>query len=389
MKRKNVFKAIGAVLCLAVMIVPFKIFAGAASLAALFTFGTVDFNAEEERDLSNIIMQEVFNNPALNSVITIEEGIVADKQIVYMDLLSKITKADAGCGNGVTAKTLTMTQKKWSPKQLKVWLQMCANELDNSLLMYSRAKGTNVKNIIENAPELANFLKQNISQAMYQDVWRIMFFNDTDHTNAGFGSGTEELTVGTSTTDYTMIDGFFKQLAAIIAADPTRRVTIAENAELTYVDQLALGATTGRDVFRDLLVKAHPSLRGAANKKIYTTMTLLDNYAQWLEDQNGNVVSYERNEAGFETLKRRNVEIIGIPSWDLTIQEDFDTGSAWVNPHRALLTTPDNLKFGIDAIAALQELEMWYSKDTEKNNFRGHYRADAKVIRDEKIQYAI
>ena len=91
---------------------------------AMTNFGSVDFNGEEVRALADIIKQKTFEALPLNTIHTVLDNIVAEKQVVYAGLLSKITKLDAGCGTGNTSKAITFTQKKWSPKQVKVWLQM-------------------------------------------------------------------------------------------------------------------------------------------------------------------------------------------------------------------------------------------------------------------------
>lgn len=390
MKTRNILKTLFSLLALAALFVPFKIFAAGASVkaAALFTFGSVDFNGEEERSIGKIVMAETFNHPAMNAFHTVVENIEAQKQVVYAGLLSKITKADAGCGSGITSKSSALTQKKWSPAQMKVWLQLCANELDGSLLLYARAKGTDVKNIIEGADgELLMFITENITQAMLEDAFRIMYFNKTTHTNVGAGSGSKEITAGVSLTDYTMINGFFKKFEDITAADTSRRVTISENAGADYATQDALGSTTARDVYKNLLTKSDYRVQGSPNRIIVSTMSLLNNYADWLESQ-AIPASYEMVQGGFQILKRRNVTIYGWDFLDRTIRADFDTTAKWLNPHRAFCTTPQNLQIGVDSITGMSNLEMWYSKDTEMNNFRAHYKGDCQVAVDSYIQYA-
>lgn len=375
-------------MAIALMIVPLKIIAGGASMAALFTFSSVDFNGEEERSIGKIVLAETFNHPAMNAFHNVVENIEAGKQVVYVGLLSKITKADAGCGSGVTANGMTMTQQKWAPAQVKVWLQLCANELDGSLLLYARAKGTDVKNIIEGADgELVKFIVQNITQAMLEDAFRIMYFNKTTHTNVGAGSGSQEIKAGVSLTDYTMINGFFKRFEDICVADPTRKVAITENAAVSKVLQDTLAATTGRDVYKNLLTKADYRVQGSPDRLIVSTMSLLNNYADYLESV-GVDASYVRIEGGFQTLKRRNVTIIGWDFLDRTIRADFDLGATWLAPHRAFCTTTKNLNVGFDKSQSMQDVEMWYSKDTEKNNFRATYKVDAQVARPEYVQYA-
>lgn len=371
------------ILAIAVLFVPAKIFAGGLTFAAMTNFSSVDLSDEEVRDLADVVMDEAFTQPKITDFHTVIPGIVSGKQIVYAGLLEKITKLDAGCGTGATSKAIAFRQKSWDPKSMKVWLQLCANEFEQTLMIYSQKKGLNRDDIT--GTDIAKFMVDHINPAMLEDMFRIAWFNDTDHSTVDASSGSMLLTSGISTTDYDMLDGFWNQIFAIVTANSARRVTIAENSAVSKVLQDTLGANTANDLFADLLTQADPRLRAAQSKLIICTQSLFDNYIDFLESKD-NSVAYLRFEGGFTGVKRRNVTVIGWEFWDRTIRADFDQGTTWDRPHRALLTTPENLQIGLDDQAALNDLEIWYSQDTEKNNFRGKYRADAKIATDFMIQ---
>lgn len=380
-------KAILLVLAAAALIVPLKVLAGGVALAGMFNFSSVDYNGDEIKSIGDVVMEKTFRHPAMKEFHTVIEGVKAKKQVVYAGLLSKITKADAGCGTGATSKEIAMTQQLWDPTAVKVWLQLCADELEASLGVYATANGTKARDIINNSDEMTAFLTGRITSAMLEDAYRIAWFNDKDHTNVGDGSGTEELKVGVSDTDYTMIDGFWNQIFAIVAADSTKRVTITENAGANFAAQDNLSSTAARDIYKNLLTKSDYRLQGAPDKIIISTMSLLNNYADYLESVAVDA-SFTRLESGFVTLQRRGVTIIGWDFWDRTIRADFQNGTKYFNPHRAVLTTPGNLQVGLDDSMAIEDLELWYSQDTEKNNFRGRYKVDAKVAEAYMIQAA-
>ncbi len=386
MKTSTIFKYALGILAVALLILPAKVAIGGLGLAAMTNFSSVDFDDEQIRELADVVMEEFADQPKMTEFHTVIEGIITGKQIVYAGLLEKITKANAGCGTGATSKAIPFTQKLWDPKKVKVWLEMCADELDQSLMIYAKKKGLNVDDLT--GTEIESFLVDHIKPAMLEDAFRIIWFNDTDHSNVSDSGGTNEITDGVDVDDYNMIDGLWKQLIAITVADADRLVTISENSEANYADQLALGATTAKDVYKNLIVNAHPKLKKASDKKIISTMTLLENYADYLESQDLDA-SYVRLESGFTSLKRRGVTVIGWEFWDDTIQADFDNGTTYLMPHRAVLTTAKNLLVGLDDSAALQDLEIWYEKKDEKNNFRGKYKIDAKVAVDYMVQVAI
>ena len=376
------------IIAIALLIIPAKVAAG-VGLAAMFNFSTVDFNGEEVRDLKKVIMDETYNSPKIEEFHNVIVGTVAKMQVVYMGQLSKLTKADAGCGTGATSKEIALRPKTVDPVPLKVWLQMCASELDSTLMVYAKKKGKDVDDL--EGTEIASIVTDKVSQAMSKDLLRIAWFNDTTNTNVGDGSGTEEIKAGVSLTDYTMLDGFWSQIKAIVAADATRKVAaVAGNSQATYALQdsvLATATTEARDVYRNLLTKADPRLQAASDKIILSTRSLANNYADYLETQ-GVDASFVRLESGFDSLSRRGTKIIVCDFWDEMIRADIQNGTKYFSPHRALLTTPGNLGIYIDDTGSITIPEMWYSKDTELNNWRDKYKADVKIALDYMIQVA-
>jgi hypothetical protein len=226
--------------------------------------------------------------------------------------------------------------------------------------------------------DFAAFIVDRMNDAMAEDVLRIAWLGDTtaesvDATPSGI------LSSGVSPLDYNQLDGFWKQLFAIGAANPDQVYTITENAAASKAAQDALAANRAFLTFQALNNNADFRLRSAQNKIILTTMSLLDNYATYLETQ-GNDASFIRIEDGFSTLRYRNMEIIGVDLWDRYIRADFDNGTTYDIPHRAVLTTKDQLALGVDASSALADLDQWFEKLTKKTNFRGGYKMDVKAL---------
>jgi len=70
-----------------------------------------------------------------------------------------------------------------------------------------------------------------------------------------------------------------------------------------------------------------------------------------------------------------------VDSWDRNIQADFKTGSpeTFNLPHRAVMTTTNNLLVGLDNSSSLSDSDMWYSKDDQV------WRAQYNTVEDVKI----
>jgi hypothetical protein len=355
---------------------------------AIFNPSQLTFNGEEIRSISEAVIESIFEKPAITEFHRIEENIVAKKQIAYLGLLSKITKKDAGCGTGATSKNIPMSEKFWDPEQVKIWLQLCHTELEDSFMVYAKQRGIDYADITPT--EVAAFIVDRMTDGGIEDALRIVWFNDKNAANVD-DSTPGLITSGVSVADYNIINGLWNQIFAIVTATPARRFTIAANAEATKASQdstlLASNGVAAKNVFNGLMNGADYRLRSARDKVIVATQSLVDAYANYLESV-GVDASFVRIEEGFTTLRYRGLEIIGFDFWDRTIRADFDNGTKWHLPHRAILTTKSNLVVGVDASGAIANFDVFYDKTTELNNFKGGYKVDAKVLEDYMIQVA-
>jgi hypothetical protein len=340
------------------------------------------FNGQEAKDIGEAVIESIFENPAVADLMTVYDGIVTKKQIPFLGTLSKITKIDAGCGSGVSANNIPMTEKFWEPENLKIWLQLCAEDLLNSFWVYAQKLGMDRSDVT--GTTIASFVVERMTAAAQEDLLRIIWFNDKAADNV---SGGGVITNGVSLTDYNIIDGLWKQIFDVVTATPARKIAISENAGANKAAQLNLAAGKALTTFQKMIAAADSRLKSAPDKILLCTTTLLENYATYLESQ-GADASFIRIENGYSTLRYRNITIYGIDFWDRTIQADFDNGTTYDLPNRALLTTKMNLAIGSDRLADSESFKVYYSEDTELNNFKGKYRVDAKLLQDYLIQVA-
>jgi hypothetical protein len=342
----------------------------------------LSFNGQEAKDIGEAVIESIFENPAVADLMTVYDGIVTKKQIPFLGTLSKITKLDEGCGSGVSSNNIPMTQKFWEPENLKIWLQLCAEDLINSFWVYAQKLGMDRSDVT--GTTIASFVVERMTAAAQEDLLRIIWFNDKAAENVVDGGVIKN---GVSLSDYTIINGLWKQIFSVVAGNAARKVAISENAAVSKVLQLTLAANKAFLTFQKLMQTADSRLKSAPDKIIICTTTLLENYAAYLESQ-GMDASFIRIENGYSTLRYRNVTIYGMDFWDRTIQSDFDNGTTYDLPHRALLTTKMNLAVGSDKLADAESFKVYYSEDTELNNFKGKYRVDAKLLQDYLIQVA-
>jgi len=351
---------------------------------AILNPSDLTFNGEEIRSIREAILEQVFAKPAVTDFHTVYEDIVTKKQIAFLGRLGKITRVDAGCSSSPLSAGITNSEKFWEPVRFEIWLSECYTNLEDTFFVWAKQRGLAEPDLT--GTDFAAFLVERMTDAMYEDTLRIAWLGDTDAESVD-ATPSGILSAGVSPLDYNQIDGFWKQLFAIGTATPTQRTTISENALSTKAAQDALANNRAFLTFQSMMNKADYRLRSAQNKVMLVTMSLLDNYATYLESQ-GNDASFIRIEQGFSVLRYRNLEIIGVDLWDRYIRADFDNGTKYDIPHRAVLTTKENIALGVDAASALADIDQWFERKDKTTNFRGGYKMDAKVLENYMVSLA-
>lgn len=337
------------------------------------------------KQAEEIIMLPIVESTKIEQLHTIITGVKARQQVVYMGDLDKITKLDAGCGLGASEADLELSEKFWDPAELKVWLTECYKDGLNKLFAWAGKNGIDRSDLTDT--EYLEMIIERVEATMPKDAFRIAWFAAKDMANV---SGGGVLKNGVAVADYNQLDGFFEQIFAIMAANPGQRVTIAENALTTKAAQLALADDTAVNVFEELLTSStvSPSLQGDENRVIYCTQSLFNNYKKYLRSFPNIEASYARIEGRYDSLMFDGVQIVSVPDWDRIIRSDFDNGTKYDLPHRAVLSTKDNLPIALDASEALTDLKVFYDDVTELNHIKGGYKMDVMVAIDSMIAAA-
>jgi hypothetical protein len=355
---------------------------------SVITAGDLTWNGEEIKSLSEAIYEDVFPKPELTKLHTIVSGIKAKKQIVFLGALGLVGIKQTGCSITPNSGGITMSEKFWDPEYVGDRFQQCWTDLKESFFIWGLKNGKDKANL--DKTDFANFFSERLADAIFEMIYRIAWFNDTDAalvTDSPAGT----VTAGTTIGYFNIIDGFWKQAFAIVAADANRKVAIAANAEASYAAQAFDSTDTtnkvAETIFQDLKYNADFRLREQPNLVIICTMSLVDQYAKELRSRNLEA-SFERIEGGYTSLKFEGIEIIGVSIWDRMIRTYFDNGTKYHLPHRAILTTKENLQIGTEEVGNLSDFEPFYDQTTKLFNVDFGFNIDAKIIEDYKIQVA-
>jgi len=107
-------------------------------------------------------------------------------------------------------------------------------------------------------------------------------------------------------------------------------------------------------------------------KRLYVDYRVLDNYQESLEDGGVNTeIAKKMVINGIERFTYRGIPIIP-HNWYHYLSTDFPhaSGQNPALPHRFVLTIPNNLVVGINAMDEFNKMEFWYNKDEQENRFR-------------------
>lgn len=337
------------------------------------------FNREELKDWSKVINELTFGDPTLNDLHEIEQGIKYNEQIVFAGRMGLMGKTVSGCTPNAVGG-ITLTEKTWTPVDMDFRLEHCsanANAQDKLIRQMSKMN-PDFYNVIEgsNSP-VGNFLVAKVVEGFNENLIRQAWFSDTA---AALTSGGGVFKVGTDLGYFNSLNGLFKQIFTDIPTTDSKYVAIAKNAGASYALQ-ALASGDAIATLKAMYNKADSRLLDSGAAKFYVTRSIWDGYLNDLESLqnsgNGNTVI---NENGQVSLTYRGIPVVKVEVFDRVIAAYQDNGTKWNLPHRAVLSTPSNLRIGTLATDDFGTIDAFYDQYHKVNVIDGVYGIDAKHL---------
>lgn len=347
------------------------------------------FNGKEVQALSEAIMTEAFESPSLNEFHTIVTGIEAKQQIAILGLFGLVGKTSTGCAPDENPGQITNSQKFWNPAYIEDRFAQCWKDLKATFFIWGLKHG--VKKADLTSTDFANFLEDRLKIALKESVFRIAWFSDTAIANYN-DSPAGVLKNGISEAYFNAIEGLWKQIFAIMTAAPKQYVAISKNTGANYAAQEFDDTDTTNQVvtkmFRKMLTKADTRLSEQSNPVFVVTKSVADQYQSERLQATGIEPAYTRVEDGWDVLKVGGKTIHAFSFWDRMIQSYFDSGTKYHLPHRAILTTVENIQIGTEEESNLAELNPFYDETLKKYYVDFGYNIDSKIIEDYKLMAA-
>jgi hypothetical protein len=359
---------------------------------AIFNPNTVDFTKQEINSISEAIFEKVYANPSLNEFFTIQNGVKKDLQIAILGRMSVMVGAGSGgCEPTATTNAIPMSQKVWSPKTVSDRLAFCwTTDVKGTFFQWGTKNGVAKEDLT--ATDFANFIVERLEDAMDEMHHRLSWFNDVDAATTT-DSPAGVVTSGTNLAFFNKVDGAFKQLFAIVAADSDRRTLgiDSRNGQTTFAAQKFTVADRDNLVVMNtvdkLMTDADERLVDDGNLILAVTKSVWDQYKSELKFATISF-STERNENGIDVLKTDGVTMLKYSIWDRIIKQYFSDGTKYYLPHRIVMYDKNNLQLGTEEEGTFSEVDIFYDKVQKKTFFDFQFDIDIKVLESYLVQLA-
>lgn len=339
------------------------------------------------KDLKELMFYTLFKDPDLATTATPITGVVNGQKLGFVDRLGDVGLNSCGCNPAYGNIDITGAEKEWELGCWQIAKHICYTELENTIAKYALNTGTDIHNIT-NTPYM-EFLTPLLQQAMTDMFWRIVWFGDKNAANV---SASGSITNGIDTSLFTMTDGLWKRLGAIIAENAGQQTEIAANSQSTEAAQKSAIKTKGvaMGIIDNLLADADGRIFDKPDATIFMTMSLFNALKNDVRNTFINTtLTYEQLAEGVVISEYDGRKIVALGVWDRLIKRFFNNGTKLDSPHRAIFCSPSNLFYGTDDTNVVADLSVTFNEETRYNNIFAQSKIGTLIGEDALVQVAI
>jgi len=335
------------------------------------------FTADELRSLNELVVTAVLEAPDLSKFHTLVTGIKNDRRIgIIAGTFGLVGKAAQACDPVPQCYENPATEKTWSPKYLEVIIDMCVDELNDTLMKLAIKCGVDLYDLTKT--EIFTFIMNILAKDIAKMVFRHAWFGDTNAAQFPLGV----LTPGTDPTFFNVIDGFWVQLAAIYAANPAQLYAMPGNDQATTALQFSVATPALTLAALQGIIDAAPAeLTMQPDRVILVTQSVFQRYYRALQGTSY-CCAVEILQNGMSVTHIDGIPIIGIPLWDQWIRAYENNGTTLNDPHRVVYSTISNLNIGMVCTSLFDNINSFYDQRSRYNRIEAVDAFDAKIIVD-------
>lgn len=358
-------------------------------MATVINVDDLELAPEQAQSVSEIVFEKKIEKGNLTAMHAVVTGIQHGKKIPFVGKLALVGECISGC-DVPSGSSLPMSEKEWDPKTIGFRLEHCSKDLPG-LVSYLKKK----VNAYPDEYDINGSAEQTIIRIAAEDatedmLWRHLHFGDKAIANVDDDGYLKD---GIAIKYFNCINGLWQKVfaEANLTTGGKYFVSIAANAAVSYTLQDTLATDYTKGLIKSMLKAASSQLKAADNKVLLMTDSLVENLLDSFEEVSWkNAMDIKGDLARLTATygktayigTYRGVDIYRVVFWDNTIRAYFDNGTTWDKPHRALLTTPDNIPVGTPSTAMMGSMDSFYDKTDKKNYLDSEIMVDIQVLED-------
>lgn len=159
--------------------------------------------------------------------------------------------------------------------------------------------------------------------------------------------------------------------------------SVAESGVVAVAKAGALSANEADSTLEDMMDAITPEMN-EFDLVFYMTQSMWRNLIHTMKNRATPLGDMVYGAGGIKVPSYEGIPIIVRPDWDKWIA----AGNGSLKPHRALLTTPQNLIFATDGTNDSEMIETWYNEEAQMRRYRVQYKAQTAYLHKELIVLA-
>ena len=140
-----------------------------------------NFSAEQIRNINKLVYEGIERLPEISAIHNMWGGIVYDKEVGFITEGGLVGKKGQGCNPTAQDWNIGTRKVLWKPREWQIELAECAEDLKNTMVVYSLRTGTDIDDLEDT--DYMIIVSEVLIGAVYKMLYRIIWMNDTDAEN--------------------------------------------------------------------------------------------------------------------------------------------------------------------------------------------------------------
>lgn len=143
-----------------------------------FDLANFTFTAEQIRDINELVYEGIERLPELSAIHQFYPGIIYDKEVGFITGGGLVGKKGQGCDPQTQDWKVSTRKVLWQPKEWEIFLDECADDLKNTMVLYAMNQGTRVDDLTDT--DYMAIVVEVLIGAVYKFMYRLIWMSDTD-----------------------------------------------------------------------------------------------------------------------------------------------------------------------------------------------------------------